>query len=151
MIVSLLKKHVKAVVNEIINLHAYFGVELSSRARQRGNWKLHRWPFVELTKIGGIDSKKTIRLFWEVQIMKWRQFNQQPASAIELYGTFYNNFTLNRKFENHTNLRKKLRFSSIKTIKKQNQRKKMCFPVAPWLRLCFLYTKQMLTFYPWNM
>ena len=38
MIVSLLKKHVKAVVNEIINLHAYFGVELSSRARQRANW-----------------------------------------------------------------------------------------------------------------
>ena len=45
MIVSA-RKHIKEVVNEIINLQ-----------------KLYCWPFVELTKIGGIDSKKTICLF----------------------------------------------------------------------------------------
>ena len=55
---------------------------------------------------------------------------------------FYNNFTLHRKVENHTNLRKKNKVQQQQNNKKTKpEGKKMRFPVAPWLELCFLYTK----------
>ena len=61
---------------------------------------------------------------------------------------FYNNFTLHRKVENHTNLREKKKFSSNKTIKKQNQREKKAFSCGSLASIMFSLYKADANFLP---